>query len=297
MPFYSPLRYPGGKRKLANFFKAIVKKNGLSDGQYVELYAGGAAVALELLFGEFVSRIYINDLDLSIYAFWHSVLYETEDLCEQIQDTDVTMDEWYRQKEIQERAQEASLSALGFSTFFLNRTNRSGIISGGVIGGKDQSGAYRIDARFNKANLIERIRRIGRYQSRISLYNEDAADLIQSDLLSDLPDTTLVYLDPPYYGKGDGLYKNSYTHKDHEYIAESITKVDRRWVVTYDNTFEIREMYASFPSIVYDLHYSAADRYQGSEIMFLSNNLEFRFVDNPAKVSKDMIHNIEPHRG
>lgn len=291
MPFYTPLRYPGGKRELANFFKMIIKKNGLSDGHYIELYAGGAAVALELLFDEFVSRIHINDLDRAIYAFWHAALYETEELCERIQNVSVTMDEWYRQREIQEQADDVSLLTLGFSTFFLNRTNRSGIILGGVIGGKDQDGPYKIDARFNRNDLIQRIKRIGRYRSRITLYNEDAADLVR-DALPILPQRTLAYLDPPYYGKGKGLYKNSYEHQDHERIAESILEVDQRWIVTYDNTSEIRDMYASCPSIIYDLHYSAADRYRGSEVMFLSDGLEFPIIDNPAKVSKSMVYGI-----
>jgi DNA adenine methylase len=289
MPFYTPLRYPGGKRKLANFFKIVIKKNGLSDGHYIEPYAGGAAVALELLFDEFVSHIHINDLDRAIYAFWHAALHETEELCERIQNVSVTMDEWYRQREIQEQADNTSLLTLGFSTFFLNRTNRSGIILGGVIGGKGQDSTYRIDARFNKSDLIQRIKRIGRYRTRITIYNEDAADLIK-DTIPILPDRTLVYLDPPYYSKGKGLYKNFYERRDHEKIAKLITEVNRRWIVTYDNTPQIRNMYVNCPSIVYDLHYSAADRYQGSEVMFLCDALELPAVDNPAKVSKRKVN-------
>jgi DNA adenine methylase len=289
MPFYTPLRYPGGKRKLANFFKVVIKKNGLSDGHYIELYAGGAAVALELLFDEFVSHIHINDLDRAIYAFWHTALYETEELCGRIQNVSVTMDEWYRQRGIQEQADDTSLLTLGFSTFFLNRTNRSGIILGGVIGGKGQDSPYKIDARFNKSNLIQRIKRIGRYRSRITIYNEDAANLIKNTIPI-LPDRTLVYLDPPYYSKGKGLYKNFYEHQDHEQIAKLITEVDRRWIVTYDNTPKIRDMYVNCPSIIYNLHYSAADRYQGSEVMFLCDALELPTIDNPAKVSKRMVN-------
>lgn len=288
MPFYSPLRYPGGKRRLANFFKLVVKRNGLSDSHYVELYAGGAAVALELLFDEFVSQVHINDLDRAIYAFWYAVLHRTEELCARIQSVSVTMEEWYRQRDIQEQADSVSLLTLGFSTFFLNRTNRSGIILGGVIGGKDQDGPYKMDARFNRSNLIQRIRRIGRYRSRITLYNEDAADLIDNSL-TNLPDRTLVYLDPPYYGKGKGLYKSFYEHRDHERVSGLIAEADRRWVVTYDNVPEIREMYADYSCIVYDLHYSAADRYEGSEVMFLCNELELPAVENPARVSRQEI--------
>lgn len=290
MPFYSPLRYPGGKRRLANFFKLVIKENDLSDGHYIELYAGGAAVALELLFDDFVSHVYINDLDRAIYAFWHVVLYETEKLCKKIRDTDVTMKEWYRQHAIQERTDQVSLLTLGFSTFFLNRTNRSGIILGGVIGGKEQGGKYKIDARFNKANLIERIKRIGRYRSRITISKEDAADFIE-DTLPGLSKRSLVYLDPPYYQKGEGLYKNFYEHQDHERIAGLVSNINQQWIVTYDNIPEIQEMYDGFPSITYGLNYSAANRYRGSEVMFLSEVLEIPAIENPSKVSKQQVNN------
>ncbi|MFP3896436.1 MAG: DNA adenine methylase, partial [Anaerolineales bacterium] len=287
MPYYSPLRYPGGKRRLANFIKLIYAGNGLSDGHYIELYAGGAAIALELLFDGFVSHAHINDLDRSIYAFWYSVLHETDRLCEQIRTTEVTIDEWYYQKEIQEQREAVSLFNLGFSTFFLNRTNRSGIIEGGVIGGKNQDGKYKIHARFNKTDLIHRIRHIGRYQNRISIYNEDAADFIV-ELLPRFPVETLVYLDPPYYDKGGELYKNSYEHKDHEKISQLISTVDHKWIISYDNTPEIRDIYAGRPFLVYDLHYSAADRYEGSEIIFFCDDRVIPDVDNPAKVDKDI---------
>ena len=149
MSILSPLRYPGGKSKISNFFKQFVKDNGLLDGVYVEPYAGGASVALSLLFDEYVSKIIINDKDRSIYAFWHSVLYDTENLCRLIAETPVTMENWKKLRELQkvDKKDQASLLDLGFSTFFMNRTNRSGIIKAGVIGGYAQTGNYKMDAR------------------------------------------------------------------------------------------------------------------------------------------------------
>ena len=176
--FRSPLRYPGGKRKLANFISLIFHYNDLLDGEYIELYAGGASVALKLLFDEYVRRIHINDIDKGVYAFWHSVLNETEDLCRLVRDTQVSMDVWNQQKRVQSASCQ-SLLELGFSTFFLNRTNRSGIISAGVIGGKNQTGKWKLDARYNKEDLIVRIAKIARYRERINLYNEDAVTLLR----------------------------------------------------------------------------------------------------------------------
>lgn len=284
MPFYSPLRYPGGKRKLANFFKVVIQENDLCDAHYVEPYAGGAAVALELLFEEYVSHIHINDLDPAIYAFWYAALNDTEALCDRLRQTDVTIAEWHRQKEIHEHGADASQLELGFSALFLNRTNRSGIIGGGVIGGQDQRGRYKLDARFNKDDIARRIRRVGRYRGRISLTAYDGADLV-SQHLDTVPGDCLVYLDPPYYVKGRGLYQSYYEHDDHIRVANTIVGSGRRWIVTYDNVSEIRAMYEGYPALAYDLHYSAAQRYRGAEIMFVSPDLWTPDVDSPVGIN------------
>ena len=205
MKVLSPLRYPGGKAKIADFIKQVVKDNDLLDGVYVEPYAGGAAVALSLLMDEYVSRIIINDKDRSIYAFWHSVLYDTDRLCQLIEETPVNMETWRGQRELQspENKETVNLLTLGFSTFFMNRTNRSGIIKAGVIGGFDQTGNYKIDARYRKEDLIARIRRIASYADRIELHHEDAADLV-NHIAQTEQENTILYLDPPYYKKGRG---------------------------------------------------------------------------------------------
>src|SRR5216684_2471245 len=170
MPYYTPLRYPGGKRRLATVVIRLLEENGLRDIQYVEPYAGGSAIALDLLFREYASVVHINDLSRPVYAFWHTVLNDTAELCQRIRRVKVTMREWHRQRAVYERRGTTDLSDLGFAALFLNRTNRSGIIGGGIIGGKDQKAKWLIDARFNKDELIHRIRKIGRYANRIRLY-------------------------------------------------------------------------------------------------------------------------------
>ncbi|REK65686.1 MAG: DNA methyltransferase [Cohnella sp.] len=283
MNYISPLRYPGGKSVLSNFIKLLVRENKLLDGVYVEPFAGGAGVALSLLFNEYMSRIIINDLNPSIYAFWYSVLNYTQDLCDLIESTEVTIEEWQNQKMIQLN-ENATILELGFSTFFLNRTNRSGIINGGVIGGIEQQGKWKIDARYNKKDLISRIRRIARYKDRISLYNYDALKLIQEEV-PNLPEKTLVYLDPPYYKKGQDLYQNHLNHDDHEKLAEFMkNNCDKYWLITYDNIGSIKEMYKEMRQMIYSLNYSAANRYAGSEIMIFSDSLNIPNVDNPTKV-------------
>ena len=278
--FVSPLRYPGGKLKVVDYIKQVFEANDLCDGHYIEPYAGGASVALALLQSEYAHTIHINDIDRSIYAFWHSVLHQSEALCRLITDTPVTMTEWERQKEVQKRKEDknTSLLELGFSTFFLNRTNRSGILSAGVIGGKDQTGPYKIDARYNKADLIERIESIADYAERITLTNKDAVKLVKSlsglNGLSSLSGSkTLLYLDPPYYIKGRDLYLNYYTDDDHRQIACAISAYPGQWLISYDAVPFLKELYKDYRQREYYLSYSAGNPSKGKEIMVYSDGL------------------------
>lgn len=268
MQYYSPLRYPGGKGRLAILVKDVIEINQLNDGTYIEPYAGGAGMALALLLEEYVWNIVINDIDPAIYAFWHTVLHRTEWLRKQIRDTPVTIDQWEKQKEILSHPDMYSLEELGFATFFLNRTNRSGILQGGIIGGRQQSSKYKIDARFNKKNLDKRIELIARHKNRIQVHNKDAAELIQTISLNN-KGKTIFYFDPPYYHKGDLLYTNHYTHSDHSYMSECIQNLDCPWIVTYDDTPIIAELYAGYPSLRFSMTYSAnLERIKGAEMMF-----------------------------
>lgn len=284
MQFSTPLRYPGGKGKLTNFVKLVFTENSLLDGHYVEPFAGGAGVALSLLFQEYAMHIHINDLNKSVYSFWYSVLNETDELCRLISDTPVTIEEWRHQRLIQVNASAASTLELGFSTFFLNRTNRSGIIKAGVIGGKDQAGEWKLDARFNKQDLISRINMVANYRSKISIYNKDAKDFLLN-VVPSLPNNTLIYLDPPYYVKGKDLYENHFTHKDHEALAEVVKgSIKQRWMVSYDFVPQIAQIYSEYRQIDYLLSYSASQRYKGSELMVFDHFLQIPEVANPSKV-------------
>jgi len=284
MQFSTPLRYPGGKGKLTEYLKLVFVENDLLGGNYVEPYAGGAGIALTLLLHNYASCIHLNDLNKSVYAFWHSVLNEPDALCKAISDVRINMDEWNRQKAIQKAPDEHSLLELGFSTFFLNRTNRSGIILAGVIGGKKQDGNWKLDARFNKEDLLSRIERIALSRSQIHLYNLDAADLIRN-VLPTLPQKSLVYLDPPYYVKGKGLYENHYLHDDHVAIAKLVkNEITLPWIVSYDHVPEIVHMYEGCPTIEYGINYSAQAKYKGAEVMFFSKELNVPDIKNPSNL-------------
>ncbi len=280
--FNSPLRYPGGKGMLSNFMKLVLVENCLLDGEYIEVYAGGAGVAWSLLFGEYVRRVHLNDISPGIIAFWKSVINQTEELVRLIHDTPVTLEEWSIQKVVQSKPDNYSSLEHGFSTFFLNRCNRSGIIGGGVIGGKKQDGKWKLDARFNKTDLIRRIERIAGYRDRISLYQCEALDFVLQ-YVPKFSSKSLVYLDPPYFSKGHGLYENHYVYSDHVKLSFLVCQqVSIPWIVSYDACPDILELYKSYEGIRYDLSYSAQDRYSGSEVMFFSNGLVVPFVSHPA---------------
>ena len=281
----SPLRYPGGKTRLANFIKLILETNDIQDGIYVEAFAGGAGVALELLLNDLVSEVIINDVDPCIYSFWNSVIHHTDYLCQKIADTPVNLDSWHELREVVKNSNSSDSLMLGFATFFLNRTNRSGILNAGVIGGLKQTGKWKINARYNKNTLIERIQKISEFKDNITLHNLDVRVLIKKHLHS-LPENSLVYLDPPYFNKGQKLYLNSLRPDDHILIKHSIEKdLPAKWVISYDNTPEIRSLYSNFRQSIYDLNYSAANHYKGSEVIIYSTELKIPNVGNPFKIS------------
>jgi DNA adenine methylase len=269
----TPLRYPGGKAQLGSFFAGVVAANNLSDGVYVEPFAGGAGVAIALLLGDFVDTVFINDIDPAVYAFWTAVVELNSDLVELVRSTPITVTEWERQRDVYRGGEKSDPLALGFAMFYLNRTNRSGIMNGGVIGGREQNGPWKIDARFNRAELARRIQRIGRYRSRIMVTCTDAYKLLK-ELERNLPKRALVYLDPPYYDKGQHLYTNYYRHEDHLLIADAVGALDRPWVVSYDDHPAIRKMYTGFPQAEYSLGYAAREARRGAEIMFFARGLK-----------------------
>ena len=271
---YSPLRYPGGKAPFAPFIAKIMEENGLAGGHYLEPYAGGAGVALELLFHDHVSYIHVNDADPAVYAFWKAVTEHSGELLALLDSTPITIEEWFRWRSVLREKNERTVVERGFATLFLNRTNRSGILKAGVIGGKRQEGEYKLDARFKKDVVATRIQEIAKRSHCISVYCEDSLQLLKR-CSEFLPRQSLIYLDPPYYVKGKGLYRNYYKHDDHVEIARKIQQEGFKWpwVVSYDNTEEIRAMYQMSQSLSYGLNYSAQRRYVGNEIMFFCQNI------------------------
>jgi DNA adenine methylase len=251
-------------------------------GTYLELFAGGAGAALSLLYSNTFNRIHINDCDIHIYSMWYSILNDTDCFIKYIEDVDVSISEWHKQKNIYLSGDTNDLLSLGFATFFLNRTNRSGIIhKAGPIGGFRQNGKFLISERFNKSDLIKRIRSISSQKARILLTRFDAVEFLNNiDGYYKEDEKLLIYIDPPYYRKGKDLYLNNYNHNEHLNLSKKIEglHLDYRWIISYDNVDEIKLMYDRFRMTSFELNYSLQSKKSGSELLVFSNSL--KLTDN-----------------
>ena len=267
----SPLRYPGGKVKLYRFVKEIHFLNNLH-GKYFDHFVGGALILIIFFLINFDKIFLINDSDSAIYSFWQCVLYHTDELCQFIETVPITYDEWIQQREIYLNQSQYSETEIGKAAFFLNRTNVSGILKGGIIGGKNQTGAFPMCARFNRVELIKKVNHIAACSDKIDVYNLDALDFLSPRIMRHYY-KVLINFDPPYVEKGGQLYMNSFTEEDHRKLRDAITKCSRKWIVTYDVCDLTASLYKSFRGSFVDITYSANRTRQSKEYVFFSNNL------------------------
>ena len=297
----SPLRYPGGKTSLAPLLTEVVKINDLGGGVYIEPFAGGAGAALKLLLAEQVSEIYINDLDKKIYSFWMAILNQTDDFIRLLRSTPITVWQWRKQKAILKEPGKHSRLEVGFATFYLNRCNRSGVLNGGPIGGINQDGNYKIDARFNKKELQQRIEKIALYRDRITVKNLDGIAFLNWIFSNRTVDAanSLIYMDPPYFKKASSLYDVYFRDSDHRKLADYLKqRRPFRWIVSYDDTALIKRLYKDRRHVLL-MQYSAHTVRLGRELVIFSSNCQLprNFLD--ARSNKSLItatNNKTKHR-
>jgi DNA adenine methylase len=267
----SPLRYPGGKTQLSPFVIDLARANDLYGGVYAEPFAGGAGIAWRLLLNGDMTEVWLNDIDPALFAFWDTVVHRPDSICERILRTKITMAEWRRQRTVIADPNASSLD-LAFATLFLNRTNRSGILKGGVIGGKDQLGAYKLDCRFNKDELIRKIQRIHIYREVIKVTRLDAEKCLKK-WVKELPRRALINIDPPYYTQGRDLYLSFYNPEDHSRLAQVVKSMKVPWMLTYDDAPEIEALYAGLPMYRKSLVYYAQVKRRAAELLVLAPHL------------------------
>ena len=267
------MRYPGGKGILGDYFVTLLKQ--LPDiDTYIEPFAGGAGTACAVLLNTQIRKVVINDLDIAVYSFWEAVKSDPERLCQEIQTAELSVPKWRDHQKRYKKLYASGVPSfeLGFSFFYLNRTSRSGLVSGGVIGGLNQTGKDKIDARFNRKTLVSRIKRLSQESERLCISNLDAIELLKN---SSQQDRSLFYLDPPYVVQGPKLYLSRYDSKKHQSLSDTLMDLRHlNWALSYDNEPEINALYSTFRRTSFALGYSANRRYQGNEVMFFSAGLE-----------------------
>ncbi|OZE86608.1 hypothetical protein CH298_19815 [Rhodococcoides fascians] len=269
--FLSPLRYPGGKAKLAPYLARIISSQNRSIETYCEPYAGGAGAGLQLLSDGYVSNLIINDLNPGIAAFWRCVFHHTEQFVEMIWDVEVSVAQWKIQRAIYSSPENHKDLALGFATFYLNRTNRSGILNARPIGGLDQTGRWLIDARFNKEDLVARIWNLMTMASCVTVKEERAISLIRT--LNRRSKPVLLYVDPPYVVPGEELYMTDHSWSEHSKLEQALDTSPHPWILTYDVDDRTRALYKNFRCLRFGISHTAQVQKVGREYMFFSRGL------------------------
>lgn len=264
----SPFRYPGGKAFLYKYLHGRVSTLPEGARYYAEPFCGGAGSAVILLKLNAVDEIHLNDADPKVFSAWQAILENTERFAQAIRDTPIDLETWHACKKVVERAGEPSFE-LGFATFFLNRTSRSGIVIGaGPIGGYDQKGNWKIDARFNREALVERVLWLGSIKERIKLTQEDALTFLSKSPKRLDIDRTLFFVDPPYVTAGGRLYLNAMNEAKHIALSDLLQDgVLPHWVLTYDDHPLIRELYSARPIADLAVTYSLQNKRKEQEVL------------------------------
>ncbi len=301
MPYHSPLRYPGGKTALAPLLAETIQVNDIEGGTYLEPFAGGSGLALALLFSETVGNIHLNDLDRRIYSFWAAVLHQGEAFLDRVDNAKINVAEWRRQREVMRQWKTAKILDLGFATFYLNRCNRSGVFNAGPIGGYDQTGNYKIDVRFNKVELRKKIERIIIYRERIKIWNLDAIQFLKCvfEKSEVQRNRSLVYMDPPYFKKAERLYPLYFVDADHARLAKYLNSQKRmRWLVSYDDTEEIRSLYSGTKNLLF-MNYFLHSVRTGHELFIPGPNckLPASFTEGADNIFKSPAGHIQREIG
>jgi DNA adenine methylase len=264
----SPFRYPGGKAFLYKYL--LQRLNVLPGGQriYAEPFCGGAGAAVILLKLGAVEEIHLNDADPKVFSAWDAILNQPERFAAEIMSTPIDMPTWYSCREKVEGATHPSFE-LGFATFFLNRTSRSGIVIGaGPIGGYDQRGNWKIDARFNRKVLAERVRWLGSVSDRIKIFQEDALTFLSRSTTRLRLDRTLFFVDPPYVTAGGRLYLNAMNEGKHIALSDVLQSgTIPNWVLTYDDHPLIRDLYDTQDISDLSVSYSLQNKRKEREVL------------------------------
>lgn len=245
----SPLRYPGAQRRLVPYIRSAIHYNDVEPTLFIEPFAGGASVAIQLLGEGTVEQIGLADKDKLVSAFWKVVFSEPEWLIDRVQEVEPSLELWKALK-TQVADGQLDLYQRAFACLYLNRTSFSGILHphAGPLGGYEQDSEHDIACRFSKDNIIDRIRRLGNLRNRVAfVWNKSWRGSITliGDMQSrgSISDDVFYYLDPPFFNKSEKLYQHSFGSSDHAQLRNQLTLLDDNWLLSYDDCEKVWQYY------------------------------------------------------
>jgi len=274
----SPLRYPGGKSNFVPTIDKIIRTSKLDNKPFYEPYAGSAAISLGLLAAGTIKTATILERDPLIYSFWKSVLDNSEVLIDRFRGLPITLETWQTFKPLLDikEVNDSNVLDLGLAGLFFNRSNFSGILKAGPIGGHGQKSTYKIDCRTNKEDLILRIQSIAAMSSKINVVFGDAVELIKTNSRKQ---NVIFYIDPPYFNKGESLYRYFYKLSDHKRLAEALKKAKFPWILSYDSHHVIEFLYEDFFIRKHKFQYSAGVPKKDDELLISNFELPHELIN------------------
>jgi DNA adenine methylase len=233
----SPLRYPGSKQKAIKHIMPFWKMVMGNTKEYREPFLGGGSIFFNLDVQN--KKIYLNDKDENIAILFKVMRDKPEKLCEKIRETFPTIEKW---KEIKYSDPEDEIE-IAFRTLFLNRTNYSGILSASPIGGFRQTSDYPIHCRWNPIDLQKRVKICSEILKNAEITSED----FFYSIIKPSTGEVFMFIDPPYYEKGHMLYNERMEPEDHERLRDLLADTKHKFLLTYDDCNEIRDLYENVP--------------------------------------------------
>ena len=273
MKLTNPLRYPGSKASFASSVGAFVTACGYTGFEIVEPFAGSASVSIDLVSSGVCSKAILIERDPLLYAFWSAVFFDTRRLCNRINKLSIDLGTWHDLRPLLaiNSPDEYELIDLAVAGLFFNRTNFSGVLHAGPIGGQQQKSVYKVNCRFNKDDLIARIRAIAKLQNRVEVIFSDALGFLETQKEA-VNQNRFYYVDPPYFVQGEKLYRYSFELSQHKQLAKVLSELKAPWLLSYDRHPVIEMLYERYASSGFKFKYSSKIRKVERE--FLVTNIK-----------------------
>jgi DNA adenine methylase len=274
--YASPLRYPGGKARMAPWltdtFEALLWPMDVEI--WLEPFGGGAGAALTALASGRVPEAWIVEANPALAAFWTTVMNDGPAMADRVERTVPTLGMFQDSRQTVAAAldgERIDTFKLGLAAFILNRCSRSGMIlpSVGPIGGKAQTGLHTVAARFNAAALADRIRTVHALGDRFKVFAGDGISFLEDLPASGVQDEVFCFVDPPYIGVGNDLYAIGMDDDLHQRLANALNRLTAPWLLTYDAHPQIPQLYPDSQVLEFDIPHTAGSSRVGTEYLVL----------------------------